>query len=167
MDISLPYMAGFFDGEGCIGVYRNGNKAPFLRTQLTQNVTTFSGVVFEAYQAKFGGNCRIQETLSKKTNYNWQLNSIKAVHFLHSIRPYLVLKREQCDIAIAWHAARPPQRKGLDGRFQSSKFWLDEPVIRLMKALKTQELDSVLAAQTDLVEVLHTLKQGMMRPGRR
>lgn len=31
------YIAGFFDGEGSIGIYKNGRGMHYLRTQLTQN----------------------------------------------------------------------------------------------------------------------------------
>ena len=32
---SLEYIAGFFDGEGSIGLYPNGQRTFYLRTQMT------------------------------------------------------------------------------------------------------------------------------------
>lgn len=34
----IEYLAGFFDGEGSVGIYTNGRGLFHLRTQLTQNV---------------------------------------------------------------------------------------------------------------------------------
>jgi hypothetical protein len=42
VDLSLPYLAGFFDGEGPIGIYTNGlGTGRTLRVQLTQMADCF------------------------------------------------------------------------------------------------------------------------------
>jgi len=57
MDISTQYIAGFFDGEGCVSVYLgSGKNSYYLRTQVTQNVTPQTEVVFQYLYTKYGGN---------------------------------------------------------------------------------------------------------------
>ena len=81
-EISLAYIAGFFDGEGSIGIYKNSNKSTpgyGLRTQLVQNKRLGSTKLMKFLKDKFGGNLSEQITISGDTKYNWQLNAEKAV----------------------------------------------------------------------------------------
>ena len=57
--MNLSYIAGFFDGEGSIGVYHhvnNGVQTGFhLRVQLRQNKTKPSSQLLRELVARFGG----------------------------------------------------------------------------------------------------------------
>jgi hypothetical protein len=99
--LRAEYIAGFFDGEGSVGVYRNGRGTYHLRTQLTQNVSPLVTELLMGLREEFGGNLSKQRT-THGVKYNWQLNSGKAVTFLATIEPMLLLKKEQANVAIAW-----------------------------------------------------------------
>ena len=159
MRLTVEYVAGFFDGEGSIGVYENGRKTPFLRTQLTQNVGRASSLLLGALVERYGGNLSRQKT-SHGVKFNWQLNSRRACRFLVEMTPHLVLKKEQAEMAVAWFFLRDGRaQRSKGGRFLPMDSPIDKSVVRLLKELKTKDIDAVMAAQTDLVEVVHTLKQ--------
>lgn len=160
--ITLQYIAGFFDGEGSIGIYyRQKTKDGFhLRTQLINNKNKNAQELMAYLMNKFGGNLSEQITLSGKVKYNWQLNSDKAVYFLRKIEPYLVLKKAQAIITINWQEQRPPLLRDKKGRIQMKRkrtVEFDIKVSRLIKALKKEDFDTVIEKQKDLVNVVNEL----------
>ena len=71
LEISSQYIAGFFDGEGTIGLYsRKDGKAYHLRIQITQNVSEESLAIFTYLKTKYGGNLGTQKTTSGNTKFN-------------------------------------------------------------------------------------------------
>ena len=159
MKITLQYIAGFFDGEGCIGIYSKAyRKGTFhLSTQLTQNKTKESKLLMNFLAKKFGGNISEQITLSKDIKYNWQLGSDNAVNFLEAILPYLILKKSQAIIAINWQKDRPKRIRDKKGRFyvkRKRNIEFDKKVSKLVKLLKKKDIDWVMEQQKDLVKIL-------------
>jgi hypothetical protein len=161
IEFQNPYIAGFFDGEGSIGIYKNGQGVFHLRTQLTQNVGAKSKELMQAMVDQFGGHFSKQKTLSGGEKYNWQLSSLPAMRFLKHIAPYLHLKESQALLAIIWQEQRPVPSRDARGRLKpyivDKK--VDEQVAKVMKELKHADIDVVMANQADLVKPVHTLKQ--------
>jgi len=156
---TLQYIAGFFDGEGSIGIYyRQKTKDRFhLRTQLTNNKNKNVQKLMAYLMNKFGGNLSEQVTLSGNIKYNWQLNSDKAVYFLKKIKPYLIFKKDQAIIAINWQEQRPKPIRDKRGRIRVKRkrtVDFDIKVSRLIKALKQEDINTVLEKQKDLKEVV-------------
>jgi hypothetical protein len=117
VDLSLPYLAGFFDGEGSIGIYTNGlGTGRTLRVQLTQTVTPQSTALLTAMRDRWGGSlCPFNRTL-RRNAWNWQVSAGKGIVFLHDVRPWLLLKADQADVVLAWWPKRIGPRRGADGR---------------------------------------------------
>ena len=84
------YIAGLFDGEGCvnINIRRGGKKA-----ELTVAITNLHVGVLKYVQSHFGG--RLSNVGNKKATPDWRCESNKAVSFLKVILPYLIIKKEQ------------------------------------------------------------------------
>lgn len=165
MLMDIRYIAGLFDGEGSVGIYRNRNKDHIgfsLRTQVTQNKNSGSTEIMSYLKERFGGNVSEQKTLSGDTKYNWQLNAGKAAKFLKEMLPHLILKRDQADIAIAWQDQRPTRVRDERGRISLShphNKELNEQVSNFIKRLKKEDIDVVMEDAKDLVEIKHTLRQ--------
>jgi hypothetical protein len=98
----IRWVAGFFDGEGSVGIYKNGKGYYHLRTQLVQRKTKMSVIVADKLKGRFGGNYSFQPCGNGNFKYNWQLNSQKALRFLRAVLPHSVLKRPQIVIAIQY-----------------------------------------------------------------
>jgi hypothetical protein len=109
--MNLAYIAGFVDGEGCIGFCR-------LRTYVFPRVlvTNTDFDILEDLQAKFGGD--IKPLSLRKANwkqgYTWRLSNMRAVDFLDAIRPWLRIKDRQADTVFCWAAVRPGKGKRPD-----------------------------------------------------
>jgi hypothetical protein len=119
VDPFLPYLAGFFDGEGSIGIYRNGNPhgGRTLRVQLTQNVSAASTLLLKECQTRWGGSLCEMNRNHKRTAWNWQASATSGVKALSDIRPWPRLKAAEADIALEWWGQRPLPRRGSAGRY--------------------------------------------------
>lgn len=161
--MNAEYVAGFFDGEGSIGIYRNGRGNFHLRTQLTQNITPSSERLLKELHSKWGGNLNVMRSDAYKRGgaYNWQLNSASALKFLEEIAPFLVLKRDQAELAIAWQKAKPKPERDKFGRMVAARREHPDDIAaeKIMKALKSFSLEELMAAQADHVEIIHELRQ--------
>lgn len=101
----LPYLAGFFDGEGTISISRvkksATSRAGFgLAIQVSQN----ERAPLELFLARFGGKIYSQNwKKATRVFYSWQLtNSATRRTFLESISKYLVVKKREAEIALAF-----------------------------------------------------------------
>lgn len=110
MDPFLSYIAGFFDGEGSIGIYRGSAGGRTLRVQLTQTITPQSTALLTLCRARWGGSmCEFNKAL-RRSAWNYQVSAGRGVILLREIRPWLRLKADQADIALAWWDGRPTVR---------------------------------------------------------
>jgi predicted transcriptional regulator len=95
--VSLEYLAGVFDGEGYVGV--NVMQGGYMGVRLS--VTNNNRGVLELFQQQFDG--RIATPNAKGAggaSWTWQLYGPKAIVFLKSIQPFVVIKKPQVDLAV-------------------------------------------------------------------
>jgi len=90
--LSDEYLAGLFDGEGCVvtGLHGKGMRA---RVAICMGNAED---LFLQIQSQFGGSVR----QDKRGYWHWQASSQKAVSFLRAIEPFLLVKRNQALLAI-------------------------------------------------------------------
>jgi hypothetical protein len=160
--MNLPYIAGFFDGEGSIGVYHHINSGVqtgfHLRIQLRQNKTKPYSQLFRELVARFGGCVAEVSTRSGKVGMSWQVGSAKPVAFLREVEPYLVLKKDQAWLAISWQERRIPAYRDERGRIASHSKAVRDRDLAVCKALKMMKagssIETVVELQGDLVELV-------------
>jgi hypothetical protein len=141
---SLKWMAGFFDGEGYVGIHfhQQGN---FPTPKLTVQVTNTDTRALAIFHERFGGSkwrSYPPKTGAKPHHlkvYRWTLNSAKALAFLEVIAPHLIVKKEQVELAIQfWKLPwRGAHKKG-SGRSQEQIETDLEIAGRLKKMKHTQ-----------------------------
>ena len=135
--MSLEYIAGFFDGEGSIGIYPNGRGAFHLRIQLVQNSKAQEVKdLFSELNNKFGGAVNEHTSSNGNKFYNWQLSSARASSFLKCIIPYLRIKREQALVATEWQDSRPAPTRNANGQYQANRHPNDAIVAGRLKQMK-------------------------------
>jgi hypothetical protein len=91
----LSYIAGFFDGEGCITITKKNtasNISYFLHCQISQKVRA----VLDFLQLNLGGKVIEDSHLC----FHWYMYSYKAREFLDKIKKYLIIKKLQAELAI-------------------------------------------------------------------
>jgi len=86
------YLAGLFDGEGCIGMYKRG--AWTLQVTMSQK-----GVeVLHLFNERFPGG--LWHTFPRVTNLTWY--GTKPFELLEALQPLLVVKAEQAALALKY-----------------------------------------------------------------
>lgn len=106
-------IAGFFDGEGCISIQKNGS--------VSVGVVNTSKNNLDFIQSIFGGT--ISERLQKvnKTQYVYRLYGKDAIEFLEQIKGYLIDKKDQAEATLEYFNYReelqPISIPGERGRF--------------------------------------------------
>lgn len=115
------YMAGFFDGEGHISIARRGavhtsrNKSTPMRSVwgLVAGIAQNKKAPLVLFYDIFAGTLRIDTRVrvgrfGKQVIYEWTLGGNTAVPVLLKwLRPYLLVKRGQVDIALEFVDAGP------------------------------------------------------------
>ena len=109
---SIAYIAGFFDGEGCIRIKKSnqGGNSYYI----TANITNTNRQNLEFVQNIFGGQIREQEKGTNKTIYQYYLSASEAVDMLKVLLSFLIEKRTQAELAIQFHEYKEgltPQQK--------------------------------------------------------
>ena len=105
MKLNNQYLAGLFDGEGCIRIQRNvwskgSTKNPIYSLRCSINMTDKK--VISMLHNTFGGclNVSKRPNPNHRTIYNWIMGSQKAYNFLKQIQPYCITKKEEINLAI-------------------------------------------------------------------
>lgn len=98
--MDLRYLAGLFDGEGSIGIYRQ--KATGYRK--TAGLTNTYKPILEVILQEFGGGLYPQRAATRlhKATWGWEIQNGPDIRiFLEKLRPFLIIKAEQADVMLA------------------------------------------------------------------
>src|SRR5690348_10748961 len=103
MNISLEYIAGFFDGEGCVRAVlaKNRENAAGLHVFITNTYLP----ILKHFEQRFGGTVSLRnvENPKHKTTYQWRISNRKGIkNFLEQISPFLIEKKEQALLALEY-----------------------------------------------------------------
>ncbi len=102
----LAYAAGVFDGEGCVLVRLNKKKGQEVAKyhQIAVSVVSTDTKLTDWFQGHFGGKISANHKENAQRNYKdawkWGLMSRQAEAFLKCVRPYLLVKGPQADVAL-------------------------------------------------------------------
>jgi len=107
--ISVKYLAGLIDGEGCIDWQRgwrdNGTRL-YIRPRLRITLTEPGFDLLENLHANFKGHVEVRNRSLKNPNWmearNWVVTGSRAVMVLNQVKNSLIIKKEQAKLAIAW-----------------------------------------------------------------
>lgn len=116
----LAYAAGIIDGEGCIRIiHRKTGKQGW---SMNVEVCTTDPRLMMWLKDHFEGAIRRSPRFgNRKDAYAWKLSIRKAALFLQAIRPFLLIKGEQADLAIAFSRIIQLKQKGVDYRLSAEK----------------------------------------------
>lgn len=134
------YLAGLFDGEGCIGYYFKSKIKCHVASLAIYNTNT---KVMQWIKDKTGYGGIYLNKGGKHCGWQWQLNSrSQIIEFLKVIRPYLIIKADQVDLLFSlWDA-----EQGICGsgkRLSQETFDRRNATELKLKNLKTADLISV------------------------
>lgn len=101
----IAYIAGFFDGEGCIRIKKANQKGHSY--YLWVAITNSNKQILEEVMELFGGKVRLAERSVNKRIYHYLITASEAYDFLMILTPFLKEKKAQAQFAMTFH-----RRKG-------------------------------------------------------
>ena len=97
----VAYIAGFFDGEGCIRIKRanQGGNSYYIWVAITNS----NNKILEWIAELFGGSVRKAERSVNKDIYHLLITAAEATDMLKVLLSFLREKKEQAEMAIWFH----------------------------------------------------------------
>lgn len=120
--ISDAYAAGLVDGEGCIGITRNGK---YYEPRIDVGMTAKALPLLQALHARYGGNLYLWRKRTEKWDDVWRWCIYQRAVLrgaLNAWLPHLVLKKPQAEKVLEFIvlldkvASMPAYSKGFKGR---------------------------------------------------
>ena len=111
-ELSLQYMAGFTDGEGCISLpsagsnyYRKGSCKKYYYISPKVVIANTRRDVLQKFKNQFGGYISPGKAANSKWKpvFSYQLEHKRALTFIKAIYPFLVLKRKQAELIFKYY----------------------------------------------------------------
>ena len=142
-EIDYARLAAYIDGEGHIGICTKKNrKAPYA---FSLSIGNTDKRLMEWLSGTFGGlPIRDKSTIRKKKYWLWFIGGEAAATLLENCLPYFIMKRDQAEIAIEFHAL---MRKQIAERKASTR--------KYGKSFLTEEM---IGKRQDLAERLHLVR---------
>lgn len=137
--VDPAYIAGFFDGEGSIGLYASKKSRRYnLRVLVNQVISPGSELLFSDLQRQFGGSLFKLKTYSfrHRPAMAWSAYGNGAADFLEALRPHLRLKLPIAEAAIRWQREYPPNRALKNPARAEAKAQAAEAIMALMAPTK-------------------------------
>ena len=104
--ITLAYIAGIFDGEGCVSISKEKERTTIkgYSYRLRVIVGNTNEWLIKFLQSQFGGNIVLRQPRMPwyKPIWQWQIGAKLAQVFLEALLPYLQLKKHQAELGIAF-----------------------------------------------------------------
>lgn len=95
------YTAGLIDGEGCIRIRKDTYKKRYSAIQymLVVEVVMRDKQAVEMVHKEYGGSIGINHGY-----YHWQIYSQNALIMIERIKPYLLIKKTEADLAVEFQS---------------------------------------------------------------
>lgn len=101
-EISFEYLAGIIDGDGWLSMHNAGKGFSFFNKYSVGLQQRYKPLI--DYMNKFGGSkthvCKVYDTVSHIQTYSWSNTTSTILPFLENIEPFLIEKKEKCQILI-------------------------------------------------------------------
>lgn len=99
--LSAEYIAGFFDGEGCVDIrYRTTHGGKYQRFELRLTISQVFRLPLDKIVEQWGGS--VSPRRSGKIHY-YVVSGKQANALLKAMRPHLLVKADEADIALSFY----------------------------------------------------------------
>lgn len=118
-EVKVSYAAGIVDGEGCIRIVRrNPRQGRSTSYSVMVNVVQKDGRIVDFMYGNWGGMVYLKNKNNGNWIYEWRLTEGKALDFLKTIYPYMIVKKAQAKLAFEFETRKRVGFKHLNGRFE-------------------------------------------------
>lgn len=101
-NLDIRYVAGLFDGEGCVSILKNGIGRRNPLYQLHAIISMTHKVTLQRIRQRFGGSLYEVErdVLTRQTSWRLDISGLKARIFFCALYPYVVIKKKVVTVAL-------------------------------------------------------------------
>ena len=97
-NLNKHYFAGFFDGEGCVQIGKNGS--------LQLRIVNTNLIILENIKESYGGSVNKRSQIVNKPQYLWSIYGEDALKIASILKEICIEKSKQLEIAIEWCSIR-------------------------------------------------------------
>lgn len=123
------YMAGFFDGEGYIGILKRIRKGKYLEYFVQMAIGQNDGGTMDWIKDNFDGHLHL---VKRDGSFFWIASNRAAYRVLKRITPYLKYKKPQAILALKYFDEQLPRKQALS----AEEFARRESICQELKRLK-------------------------------
>jgi hypothetical protein len=123
------YMAGFFDGEGYVGMQKRIRKGKYTEYFVVLSVGQKDGATIDWIKENYGGHIHL---VKRDGTFFWIAANRAAYNVLKQITPYLKYKKPQAELALSFFDNQLPRKQSLSEEEQLRRE-------NLLLALKAQK----------------------------
>jgi hypothetical protein len=91
----VVYAAGFFDGEGSVGIY-----AVSMTYQMRISISQSQPEVITWFKDRWGGSINTPRAANGRIHYHLSIGQAQSLILLAAIQPFVIVKRTQVDFAL-------------------------------------------------------------------
>ena len=132
------YVAGIWDGEGTVSIGRVASSQNYSHSLMVQISNTNEDLI-NLLLERIGGKAQRRERQENwRTCYAWQIYADNAEAFLRAVQPYVVIKKEQVEVALKFRTFKttcPLSQEIVDGRE-----WCRERIMALNSTATNSDL---------------------------
>lgn len=129
-ELNLSYIAGLFDGEGCISIHSSKNSFTVY-----VGIEMRDSLALKKIQSIFGGKIGVVHNKKKNcTMRRIRFSSRLAAKFLRSVYPFLTVKKKQAKVALDMLDYRKTTKHTFQDRVARYEQWADK-----CKSLKKED----------------------------
>ena len=121
-ELSREYIAGFFDGEGCVVIGKTGPREHELAVTLTNNNRLILDTVAAIYPGAVNKN---------RDSFIYRCGHAAAERFLRDIKPFVIVKATQVSLALEFRRTFDIYRKPLSDETLEQREWFYEELRRI------------------------------------
>jgi hypothetical protein len=142
-DLEIGYLAGLFDGEGCVGYYkRSAHGTPYHSASLHICLTDQIVTDWIMDRVGYGKVSRCLKPDGRRTAYSWQLcNRHQIREVLEVIRPLLLVKATQVDVLLSLWQMEEKLPQG-PNHVDANLIALRQNTANTIKQLKTESVET-------------------------
>ena len=146
------YVAGLFDGEGYVRIFkkvRKNHTGYYIAVGLGMTYYPIIKALHEEYGGSYSENRHDLRNSKNRIQFTWHVHNKIGANFLHRIRPYVVVKKDELEIALALQDHIEKNKYISSGRNHMTE---------------RKDRDQILAYREDLFQRIKALKKRSFPP---
>lgn len=98
MNNTLPYTAGYIDGDGCFFINKTSTNPIKYRAKIIISSTNYE--ILQFFKIKFGGHIKLMKIYNQnwKKQFQWIINANKSLKLSNCIKNFLIERNEEANI---------------------------------------------------------------------